>query len=110
METARGALEFSVLQQLEGCSFLLDALRLGEHRLEAHVQRLSILAVMLDIGEITRLEYLESGIDLARQRIDQLSRIVSLFQLEALLLAECGLDSLEHSHRHVLCTVSEGLL
>jgi outer membrane protein TolC len=109
METARKALEFSILQQLKGRSFLLDAIRLGEKRLELEEQRLSIEALMLDIGEITRLEYLESGIDFTRQRIDHLSRIVSLFQMEAILLAKCGLDTLERSHRHVLGTVSEEL-
>ena len=100
-------LEFSVLQQLEGRTFILDALRVGEKRLELQTQRFSIEALMLEIGEITRLEYLESGIELARQRIDQLSRIVSLFQVEAQLLARCGLDSIEQSHRYILCTVSE---
>jgi len=110
MATACRALEFSILQQLEGRSFLLDALRVGDKRLELQTQRLSIEALMLEIGEITRLEYLESGIELARQRIDQLSRIVSLFQVEALLLARFGLDSLEQSHRYILCAVSEELL
>lgn len=110
MATDCRALEFSILQQLEGRSFLLDALRVADKRLELQTQRLAIEALMLEIGEITRLEYLESGIDLARQRIDQLTRIVSLFQMEALLLARCGLDSLEQSHRHILCTVSEELL
>jgi outer membrane protein TolC len=109
METARKALEFSILQQLKGRSFLLDAILLGENRLELQEQRLSIEALMLDIGEITRLEYLESGIEFTRQRIDHLSRIVSLFQMEAILLAKCGLDTLERSHRHVLCTVPEEL-
>ena len=57
---------------------------------------------MLEIGEITRLEYLQSGIALARQRIDQLSLIVSLFQMEAVLLAESGSEMLERSHRYIL--------
>jgi outer membrane protein TolC len=110
METAQRALEFSILQQLKGRSFLLDTLRLGEKRLELQAQRLVIEALMLEIGEITRLEYLESGIALARQRIDQLSRIVSLFQMEAVLLAQCGLEMLEHSHRYILRSVSEEML
>ena len=110
MATDCRALEFSTLQQLEGRTFLLDALRVGEKRLELQTQRFSIEALMLEIGEITRLEHVESGVELALQRIEQLSRIVSLFQIEALLLARCGLDSLELCHRNILCKGLEGQL
>jgi hypothetical protein len=110
MKTACRMLEFSILQQLEGRAFILDAIQVGEKRLELKKQRLSIEALMLEIGDITRLEYLESGIDLARQRIDHLSRIVNLFQMEAFLLAQCGLDGLEQSHLYVLCAATEELL
>jgi outer membrane protein TolC len=107
MRSAQRTLEFSVLQQLKGRSFLLDTLRLEAERLALQAERRSIEALMLEIGEITRLEYLQSGIAFARQRIDQLSRIVSLFQMETVLLAECGLDMLERSHRYILVPGSE---
>jgi len=102
MKRAQRTLEFSILQQLKGRSFLLDTLRLEEERLALQAQRRSIETLMLEIGEITRLEYLQSGIALARQRIDQLSLIVSLFQMEAVLLAESGSEMLERSHRFIL--------
>jgi hypothetical protein len=35
---------------------------------------------------------------------------VSLFQMEAVLLAQCGLEMLEHSHRYILRSVSEEML
>ena len=107
MRTARRALEHSVLQQIHKRSFLLETLRLEEKKLELQAQKRSIEALMLEIGEITRLEYLESGIELTRQRIDQLSRIVGLFQMEALLLAQCGLELLERSHRYILSAEAE---
>ncbi len=110
MRTARRALEHSVLQQIQKRSFLLETLHLEEKKLELQAQKRSIEALMLEIGEITRLEYLESGIELTRQRIDQLSRIVGLFQMEALLLAQCGLELLEHSHRYILRTDAEQML
>jgi outer membrane protein TolC len=106
-QAAQRTLEYAILQQLERRSSLLDTLRLEEKRLELQAQRRSIEALMLEIGEITRLEYLESGIVLARQRIDQLSSIVSLFQMEAVLLAQCGLEMLERSHRYILRTNAE---
>lgn len=107
MRTAYRALEQSVLQQIHKRSFLLETLRLEEKKLELQAQKRSIEALMLEIGEITRLEYLESGIELTRQRIDQLSRIVGLFQMEALLLAQCGLELLERSHRYILSAEAE---
>jgi outer membrane protein TolC len=110
MRTARRTLEFSILQQLKKRTFLLDTLLLEEKKLDLQEQRRSIEALMLELGEITRLEHLESGIELARQRIDQLSRIVSLFQLEALLLAESGSEMLERSHRYILCAAEKELL
>jgi outer membrane protein TolC len=110
MQKVRRTLEYSILQQLKTRSFLLDSLRLEEKKIDLQEQRRSIEALMLEIGEITRLEYLQSGIALARQRIDQLSRIVRLFQLEAMLLAECGSDMLERSHRYILSIVAEELL
>lgn len=110
MQAAQRTLEYSVLQQLKRRSFLMDTLRLEDKKLKLQAQRRSIEALMLEIGEITRLEYLQSGIALARQRIDQLARIVSLFQMEAVLLAQCGLDMLEQSHRHILRSEAEELL
>ncbi len=95
-------LEFSVREQLETRFHLLENLRLEAEKLQLQIQRHVIQALMLEIGEITRLEYLHSGIELTRLRIEQLSRIVSLFQLETSLLALCGLDLLESSHNYIL--------
>lgn len=95
-------LEFSVREQLETRFHLLENLRLEGEKLQLQIHRHSIQALMLEIGEITRLEYLESGIELARLRIDQLSKIVSLFQLETSLLALCGLDLPDSGHNFIL--------
>jgi len=102
MQSFKLRLEFSVRQQLETRFHLLENLRLEIEKLQLQIQRQAIQALMLEIGEITRLEYLHSGIELTRLRIEQLSRIVSLFQLETSLLALCGLDLLESSHNYIL--------
>ncbi|MBN2554002.1 MAG: TolC family protein [Spirochaetales bacterium] len=107
MERAQQALEYSIFRQLEKRSSLLENLHLEEHRIELQEQRLSIEELMLEIGELTRLEYLESGIELARQRVDQLSRIADLFRLETALLAQCGSELLESSHRCILTADAE---
>lgn len=102
MRSFERGLEFSVRQQLETRFHLLENLRLEVEKLQLQIQRHEIQALVLEIGEITRLEYLHSGIELTRLRIEQLSRIVSLFQLETSLLALCGLDLLESSHNYIL--------
>jgi len=102
MQSYKQRLEFSVRQQLETRFYLLENLRLEVEKLQLQIQRHAIQALMLEIGEITRLEYLHSGIELTRMRVEQLSRIVSLFQLETSLLALCGLDLLESSHNYIL--------
>lgn len=102
MQSFKRRLEFSVRQQLETRFYLLENLRLEVEKLQLQIQRHAIQALMLEIGDITRLEYLHSGIELTRLRIEQLSRIVSLFKLETSLLALCGLDLLESSHNYIL--------
>jgi outer membrane protein TolC len=95
-------LEYSVRQEFKTRSYLLDDIRLERRRLDLMTRRQEIQALMLEIGEITRLEYLQSGIELARLRIEQLSRIVSLFLVETTLLSYCGLEGLEGTHSHIL--------
>jgi len=107
MQSYKRRLEFSVRQQLETRLHLLENLRLEVEKQQLQIQRHSIQALMLEIGEITRLEYLQSGIELARLRMEQLSRIVSLFQLETSLLALCGLDLLDSSHNYILVVEEE---
>ncbi len=107
MQSYKRRLEFSVRQQLETRLHLLENLRLEVEKQQLQIQRHSIQALMLEIGEITRLEYLQSGIELARLRMEQLSRIVSLFQLETSLLALCGLDLLDSSHNYILVAEEE---
>ena len=85
----------------------VENLRLEVEKQGLQIQRHSIQALMLEIGEITRLEYLQSGIELTRLRIEQLYRIVSLFQLETSLLALCGLDLLDSSHNYILVAEEE---
>jgi outer membrane protein TolC len=103
-------MEFSVRQQLKRRTFVLENLGLEEQRLDLQAQRHSIEAIMLEVGEMTRLEYLQSGIDLAHRRVEQLSRIVSLFQLETTLMAQCGLDLWEHGYRYILLSDTDGTL
>jgi hypothetical protein len=107
MERARRRLEDSVRRQLKQRHFVLDTLLLEQKRIDLQSRRTSIEALMLEVGEITRLEYLQSAIALSRQKIDQLTRIVGLFQVEAVLLAQCGMDMIEQSHQAVLQTASE---
>ena len=49
-------------QQLETRFHLLENLRLEVEKLQLQIQRHEIQALVLEIGEITRLEYLHSGI------------------------------------------------
>jgi len=95
-------LEYSIHRQFDSRNYLLENLLLEARRLQLQQRRHEIEAVMLDIGEITRVEFLQSGIELVRQRVDQLSRIVSLFQLESNLLAVCAPQMLESAHKRIV--------
>jgi outer membrane protein TolC len=98
----RRNLEYTVRQQYRSRCRALDILRLEESRLELQARRYTIEAIMLEMGETTRLQYLQSGVELARRRIEQLSRIVSLFHLEADLLDMCGPEMSRDIHNHIL--------
>jgi outer membrane protein TolC len=102
MRSYRRKLEYSVRQQYRSRCRALDILRLEERRLELQARRYAIEALMLEMGETTRLEHLQSGVELARRRIEQLSRIVSLFHLEADLLDMCGPEMMKDIHNHIL--------
>jgi outer membrane protein TolC len=107
LERAQRRLEDSVRRQLKQRRFVLDTLLLEQKKIDLQSRRIAIEALMLEVGEITRLEYLQSAIALSRQKIDQLTRIVGLFQVEAVLLAQCGMDMIEQSHQAVLQNASE---
>lgn len=102
MEELRQNLDHAILHLLERRLNVLDSLRLEERRLVLQERRRTIEALMLEVGEITRLRYLQNGIELARQQVEQISRVVALFQLEAALLARCGLELLDNCHHHIV--------
>jgi outer membrane protein TolC len=107
VDRMRRSLEHSILRELDRRSFMLNTLLLEEKRLKLSSRRIAIQELMLEIGEITRLEYLQSRIEFTRQQMEQLSRAVKLFQLEAEMLARCGMEILERSHRFILIADSE---
>jgi outer membrane protein TolC len=99
LETADRDLEFAIRQQLRGRAALRDALRLLREKLALAQRRRRVEALMVEIGEITRLEFVESEIELAKLRVEVLAQVVSLFNAEVALLRQCGLPDLEGSHQ-----------
>ncbi|MFQ3620780.1 MAG: TolC family protein [Spirochaetales bacterium] len=85
-------LEFSFkesLQNLQEKQTLLQLLKEKEQLLQ---RKLSIEKVKLRIGEGTRLQYLESEIDLARLQMSILETLLDLYSLETNLLKIVGLS------------------
>ncbi len=103
-EEYRNDLFFSIRQQLQLRKHLIETLKLMKEKLDLEQRRHSIQAWKLEIGDITRLEFVQHDIELARLRIGIFTEIVSLFQLESSLLHRCGLKILRTSHKYIIAS------
>jgi outer membrane protein TolC len=92
LEELQGSLEFAIREQLHSRTHQLALLGLLRGKEALAEKRRHIQALMLEIGEITRLELVEGELELARLRVQILSAVVSLFHLDAALLERCGLE------------------
>jgi outer membrane protein TolC len=94
-------LEFSIRESLLEIRNLKAGLALLREKRELERRRRQIQLVQLDIGEITRLDYLEDEVARARLRIGIANQIVELFNQEIGLLQTAG-SSVAGLHVHVL--------
>jgi len=103
-DSIRRNLEFTVREQLQSRSHQLEALQLLREKRAIQERTQGIRSLMVDLGEITRLQLVEEEAELAALRIDILSAVVALFNQEVSLLEQCGLPGLETSYRAIIRT------
>jgi outer membrane protein TolC len=95
-------LEFAIRQQLQEREHQLHTLRLRREQAELQSKRQEVLALMLDLGEVTRAEFVEGETELARLRVELVAAVAELFDLEAALLERCGLPLSRHGLQRII--------
>jgi len=89
-ETERD-LEFSVLEDLSSVEHERRTLALLEEKRAVMEKKRRVEEVRLEIGDITRLDYVETEIELAKTRIAMLQAVTDLFGRETSLRRRCGI-------------------
>ena len=78
---------------LEIASLKRELLLLRE-KIMVQEKKTEIEKLQLKLGEIKRLDYMESAIDLSKEKINLVDRIASLYQTEITLLRLCGIKNI----------------
>lgn len=102
LDALKRELEFAVREQLQARQHQLEALKLLRQKQGIAERGQGIRSLMVELGELTRLEFVEGETALARLRIEILTGVVELFNREVALLEQCGLPGLETSHRAIV--------
>ncbi|MBN1836704.1 MAG: TolC family protein [Spirochaetales bacterium] len=101
-EAIRRGLEFTVRERLQSIAHQREAFALLREKRAIGERTQAVRSLMVDLGEITRLELVEGEAELAGLRVELLACVVTLFNLEVSLLEQCGLPGLETSYRAIL--------
>ena len=72
---------------------LCQELFLMRQKMEIQAQKVAIMRLQLEIGQTTRVDYLEGENDLLNTRLDILSEVLSLIQAERAIEKTAGLDA-----------------
>ncbi len=91
-ETYLRDLEFQVRESLSAISESAAALQILKDKENILDRKQKILSLKVQMGEITRLTYVEGEIDLAKNRMEVLAAVTELFQRETSLLTLCGMN------------------
>jgi len=87
----QAGLESGIRRQLQQREQQLHALGLQRERVRLRGKRQELMALMLELGEVTRAHFVEEEIELAGLRVRLVDAVAALFELEAALLQRCGL-------------------
>lgn len=93
-ENAIRNLRYSIREELAEIEREAGTLNLLREKQAIGERKLEIQAVLLKIGDITRLDFVEEKISLARIRMDILTSIIRLSGRESALLHACGIPGL----------------
>ncbi len=104
IEDFRISNEFSIreiLLEIEAAKQELDLLR---KKLKISENKFLIEGLQLKLGEIKRIDYIESGIDLSKERINLVNSITELYQKEITLLKLCGIKDIIKTGSMIICS------
>lgn len=91
-KTAEDDILFQIDQLVSSYERTRREQQLLSRKLELQAKKCSVLALQLEIGKVTRVEYLEGENDLVNTRLDRLSGILSLLQAERQIERMAGLE------------------
>ncbi len=94
IENFRISNEFSVREMLLEIDSAKQELNLLKKKLRISESKFSIEQLQLRLGEIKRIDYIESSIELSKERIELLNSITELYQKEITLLRLCGIKDI----------------
>lgn len=92
LENTRRSVDFSLRSRVEELTRGQNRLAILKDRLTLQEEKLRIQEQELRLGQITRLNFVESEIDLADQRIEYVENLVSLHSLEEELISLSGIS------------------
>ena len=73
---------------------LKKELLLMRRKLEIQKNKTKIEKLQLKLGEIKRIDYIQSSIEFAKEKINLIDSIASLYQKEISLLRLCGIKNI----------------
>ncbi len=86
--------DFNIRELLLDIDSLKRELILVREKLELQEKKTEIEKLQLKLGEIKRLDYMESTIELSKERINIINSIALLYQKEISLLRLCGIKNI----------------
>ena len=94
--------EFNIREILFEIDSLKKELILLRKKLKVQNKKTEIEKLQLKLGEIKRLDYMESTIELSKERINLINTIASLYQKEISLLRLCGIKNMIETSKNLI--------
>lgn len=101
-EDFQDGLEFAVRRMLQEREHRLSTLELLREKERLQGKRRELLALMLELGEVTRARFVEEDTQLAGLRVELVGAVAGLFDLEAQLLQRCGLPLTQGDFQRII--------
>ena len=86
--------DFSIREMILDIESLKKELLLMRRKLEIQKNKTEIEKLQLKLGEIKRIDYIQSSIEFAKEKINLIDCIASLYQKEISLLRLCGIKNI----------------